>query len=83
MQIIIPDEVPNAAIAAADHIIGSPTDFAAMDMDSDEDEDEDSEDQINEQHLQSVINQKQSEEENKFQEEEDDDEDVKTLQLLL
>lgn len=77
MQIIIPDEVPNAANTAADHIIGSPTDFAAMDMDSDEDED--SEDQINEQPLQSVINQKQSEEENKFQEEEDDDEDVKTL----
>lgn len=40
MKVSIPDEVPQ------DHIIGSPTDFAALDMDDDDDEDEDSEDRI-------------------------------------
>lgn len=73
-------------MVSQDHIIGSPTDFAAMDMDDeDEDEDEDeeeeeeqdSEDRINQQTQFNQIG-KQVE-----ADEEDEDEDVKTLQLLL
>jgi hypothetical protein len=42
----------DAGVAAEmdDHIIGSPTDFAALDMDDDDDEDEDEEEEEQKQH---------------------------------